>query len=219
MTASSGELEAHKFSSPPRPLPRPAANEYYHLGMDAQVARIYFRAGRHPTTWNQFRYFGPTSARFDHHLPDSQGAPRISQRGIIYGAEILLTCCAEVFQLSRMIDRAGGAPWLVIFSPARPLRLLNVAGFWATRAKTSTLLNNGPKGLCRAWAQEIYRSFPHLDGIAYASSMAGHAPAFALFERAGDALPMHPLFNQSLDHPGLEAPLYNVAYRIGYNVI
>lgn len=79
-------------------------------------------------------------------------------------------------------------------------------------------LNNGPKTLCRAWAQAIYELFDALDGIAYASSMAAHAPAFALFERAKDSLPSHPALNQPLDHPGLELPLYNVSHRIGYDV-
>lgn len=34
------------------------------------LARIYFAAGGHPTSWNGFRHYGPANARFDHHLPD-----------------------------------------------------------------------------------------------------------------------------------------------------
>jgi len=34
--------------------------------------RVYFRSGEHPSRWHQFRTFGPTDARFDHHLEGSQ---------------------------------------------------------------------------------------------------------------------------------------------------
>lgn len=32
--------------------------------------RIYRRGGAHPTRWDALRYYGPTTARFDHHLLD-----------------------------------------------------------------------------------------------------------------------------------------------------
>ena len=43
------------------------------LPAGAHLARIYSSGGKHPTQWNQFRYWGPTESRFDHHLVNSDG--------------------------------------------------------------------------------------------------------------------------------------------------
>jgi hypothetical protein len=49
--------------------------------------------------WNTFRTFGPLqTARFDHHLPDEHGEPRLQDRGIYYAAMEIATCLAELFQ-------------------------------------------------------------------------------------------------------------------------
>ena len=40
--------------------------------------RLYKRGGTHPVVWNQFRFFGPLNARFDHiwiaQCPETRGA-------------------------------------------------------------------------------------------------------------------------------------------------
>ena len=92
------------------------------------MARVYFRAGRHPTHWNAFRYFGPTASRFDHHLPDSNGLGKLQRRGILYAGSSALTCLAEVFQApGRTINRYRGSPWLVIFelTPVLPCHAID----------------------------------------------------------------------------------------------
>src|ERR1700675_2612849 len=104
-----------KFPEPPTPA------ELAAIGADIQVLpagtriwRIYFQAGAHPTTWGQFRAWGPTDARFDHHVPP----PSVQTREILYGAvgpTAAITAIAEVFQASRVVEQARKAPTWVAF--------------------------------------------------------------------------------------------------------
>jgi hypothetical protein len=50
------------------------------------LARVYFTRSRHAIAWNEFRYTGPLNSRWDHHLPNAQGAPYAEERGIYYAA-------------------------------------------------------------------------------------------------------------------------------------
>src|ERR1700733_3368971 len=85
------------------------------LPADTKLARIYFAAGPHPLHWNQFRSFGPTAARWDHHLPNVRNASTEQSRAVLYCAPDVDTCAAEVFKSTRRIDRTRTAPPLVIF--------------------------------------------------------------------------------------------------------
>ena len=55
---------------------------WHELPTGALLWRVYFRGGAHPTTWNAFRTYGPTGARFDHHTRP----PREQARAIYYAA-------------------------------------------------------------------------------------------------------------------------------------
>ena len=68
--------------------------------------RIYFRGGPYPVVWNQLRYYGPTSARFDHHMPP----PHVQSPGILYAANHPRTSLAEVFQARRTINARRDEP-------------------------------------------------------------------------------------------------------------
>src|SRR3981081_4567560 len=114
------------------------------------LARIYFAAGLHPARWNQFRRFGPTAARWDHHLPDPQGAACEQNRAVLYCAPDIDTCVAEVFQATRRVDRTRDAPWLVVLGLREAINLLDVRGTFATRIGTSTAMHSGPRARARA---------------------------------------------------------------------
>ncbi len=205
-----------KFPEPP------AATALTEIGPEVRVLaagtelwRVYFQGGRHPTTWDQLRSFGPTTARFDPQLPP----PCVQERKILYAAGEGPTCVAEVFQDSRVVDRTVNDPALVGFAVTRALRLLDLTSVWPTRAGASMAINSGTRGRAQRWARAIYAAFPALDGIHYASSMFGNAPAVALFERAEDALPDYPFFHRRLDDPVLDTVMRNVAARIGYLLV
>ena len=76
----------------------------HHLPEGTTMARLCFVGGEFSTSWDTFRFYGPTTSRFDHQLPDEQGRARVQDRGIMYlatGEEAIPTCLAEVFQATR----------------------------------------------------------------------------------------------------------------------
>ena len=177
--------------------------------------RLYFRGGPHPTFWNSFRSFGPTGARFDHQLPP----PRLQVRRILYCAAEGPTCLAEVFQETRVIDRAARDPWLAAFDLAESLSLLDLSGAWPTRAGASMALSTGPRARSRRWAQAIYSAYPDSQGIYYPSSMHANRAAIALWERGARAIPPRPVFHRPLVDPALLPVLSRVARELGYGLV
>lgn len=205
-----------KFPEPP-PITHLAriSPETVTLPAGTELWRLYFRGGPHPTVWNMFRAFGPTSARFDHHLPP----PRLQRRQILYAARFGPTTVAEVFQASRLIDRQAKDPWLVCFRLVRAVRLLDLSSQWPTRAGASLAINSGPRPRAQRWSRAIYAAYPDLEGIWYPSSMDAGRLAVALYERAGNALPVFPAFHRSLADPSLLAVLRNIAADLGYSLV
>lgn len=206
-----------KFPEPPSPLAVPAAVSTIPAG--TLLWRVYFTGGAHPATWNGLRFFGPTASRFDHHTTQP---PAVGPRGILYaasGAHAGVTCLAEVFQASRVINKSAGAPWLTAFALMRDVRLLDLTGTWPTTAGASTAINSGPRPRARRWSQAIYLAYPALEGLLYSSSMNGNQPAIALYERALSALPTAPTFNRSLSDPAVALRIAAAAGRINYRIV
>lgn len=192
------------------------APEVHVLPTGAIVWRVYFRAGSHPSSWNAFRSYGPTGARFDHHDEPPAVHP---VKAILYGADSGPTCLAEVFQDTRVIDRGRDQPALAAFQLMQDVSLLDVTGAWPTRAGASMAIATGSRKRAREWSRTIYDAYPGLAGIRYGSSMNANRPAFALYERASAALPGAPLLDLPLSHPGLAVLLARAARRFGYRVV
>ncbi|HPO18427.1 MAG TPA: RES domain-containing protein [Rubrivivax sp.] len=179
------------------------------------LARIYCASGAHPVARNAFRAWGPAhNARFDHHLPDASGAPCLPSPKVFYGAQRAITCLAEVFQATRVVNRVDDDPFVCVFSPVRDLKLLDLTGRFATRMGASLAIHSGPRGRARAWARALYEAFDH-DGLLYLSSMDAGAPAIALNERAENAMPTAPLSNQPLADPLLTDLTDALTHRLG----
>jgi len=176
--------------------------------------RLYFRGGRHPAFWNTFRAFGPTRGRFDHQVPPS----KVQVRRILYAAEEGPTCLAEVFQDTRVIDRAAHDPWLAGFELAEPLDLLDLTGSWPTRAGASMAVSSGPRPRAQRWSRAVYEAYPDIQGLYYPSSMHGNRPSIALYERAVSAVPSIPIFHRPLIDPALLPVLSRVAKDLGYSL-
>jgi RES domain len=177
--------------------------------------RVYFRGGPHPATWSGFRRYGPTNARFDHHEPP----PHAQARGILYAAIHPRTPLAEVFQARRAINARRDEPWLVGFTLAADIRLLDLMGLWPTRAGASAAISSGPRPTARRWASAIYEAYPDAAGLWYGSSMNGNAPSAALFERAEGALPDLPSFHRALADETLRSFLETCSEALGYRLI
>ena len=189
------------------------------LPAGAALARVYFTRSAHAFAWNEFRHVGPLNSRWDHHLPNIDDEAVLQQRGIYYAAVDAKTCLAEVFQDARRIDRGFQSPWLVVFKTLGTLQLLDLTGDFATRMGASMAIHSGNRARARGWARDLYEAFPTLQGILYAASMNGGAPALALNERAlraGPFFPAHPEFHRALADDVLVDPLKNAARGLGY---
>ncbi len=185
------------------------------LSAGTKLWRIYFRSGSHPTTWNQFRRYGPVNARFDHHtLPK-----RVQRRAITYLAKDGPTCLAEVYQETRTIDRSRNNPWLVRFEIVRNVSLLDLTGLWPTRVGASMVINSGSRAKARKWSRAIYAAYANAEGLLYCSAMHGNRPAIALYDRAKAAMPVTPTFNRALIDPSLTTVLSNAAVDLNYILI
>jgi len=169
-------------------------------------------------TWNTFRYVGPLNARWDHHVPTADGGFATQVRGIYYAAADAKTCLAEVFQVTRRIDRAFQSPWLAVFEIAQPSIVLDLTGDFATRIGASMAIHSGSRRRAQGWSRDLYEAFPAVQGILYASSMNGGAPAYALNERARPAalFPPHPSFHRALADDVMLDPLKHAAAALGY---
>ena len=188
------------------------------LSAGTSLWRVYFRAGRYPSVWYDYRAFGPLStARFDHHEPNPDGTPWTQEPAILYAALNGPTCIAEVFQSTRLLDRHSRSPWLVEFAPTRDLTLLDLCTTFPTRIGASMAINTGPRPRAQRWARRFYEAYDEIDGIIYPSSMYGNEPAVALFERCQTALPRLPGFHRALADPALQRRLAVTAHEIGYD--
>ncbi len=204
-----------KFPHPPSRLAIPAIIKVLPAG--TRLWRVYFAAGAHPGAWNAFRFFGPTTSRFDHHdLPRS-----VQAKGILYGATDPVTCLAEVSQATRVIDRHSGQPWLGGFDTALGLTLLDLSGTWPTQAGASMAINSGPRPRAQAWSRLISATYSTIDGIYYPSSMHANAPSVALYERAHarGVMPGAPVFNRALSDRALASRLGAAAQLLGFSII
>lgn len=205
-----------KFPHPPAALPALRANDIRVLPAGTELWRLYFAAGPYPRLWDEFRHFGPVgTSRFDHHDPP----PATQDRGLLYAAERAPTCFAETFQATRTINRARRDPWLVAFAVERDVRVLDLQGLWPTRAGASQAISSGPRPRAREWSRSIYAQYADVDGLRYPSSMFGGAIAFALFERAEDAIPRRPVVHLPLTHPGLQWPIRRIVAELGFNLV
>jgi hypothetical protein len=179
--------------------------------------RVYRAGGRHPVVWSRFRSFGPlATARFDHHPPPALEDPDLA---ILYAALDVTGAVAEAFQVSRTIDRSRQEPWLVGVETVRVIAALDLAGTWPTRAGASQAIATGRREIARGWSRAIHATFPEIEALLYRSSMAGGSRNVALYERAADAIPAHPIVHVPLTHPGLDVPVRRLADRLGYELL
>ena len=191
------------------------------LNAGTELHRIYYRGGAHPTRWNALRHFGPTGARFDHHLPDAEGRGQLQERGITYAAADILTCVAEVFQGTlRTIRRTQRSPWLVSFALESDVRLLDLTGTFALRAGASMKLMSGPVSYAQNWAHGFYEVYTDIHGLYYPSSMTNR-PAVAFNERleAVAVSPQTPTFHRALSDPLMLTRLRNAARELNYGLV
>lgn len=204
---------------PPASLPEPTGDEI--LITSGRLTRIYHRDGPHPTTWSRFRHHGPlATGRFDPHepaavAPQSRGVMYLARKG--EGTSGLTTAVVEFYQGARVIDPSTRAPWTAMWTPVRPLALLDLGSTWTLRAGGNQALAAGDRNRAQEWARRIYTDLT-LDGITWTSSLLGRGRCLALFDRAADALPSAPDLHRPLGDPALRSALARTAATVGYQL-
>lgn len=141
---------------------------------------------------------------------------------VFYIATDALTAFAEVFHGGRRIvlSRHQG---LVAWTPARPLRLLDLmpprtprATSWSLRNGASASLDSAVKSTCRAWARAIADTWPDdLDGLSVRSTVTGR-PMIILFAPAATSFPVDPTFARPLDDPAVAAIAVSISASLGW---
>lgn len=199
------------------------------LSAGTLLGRIYAAGGDHPSAWRTFRAYGPTGARFDHHPPPRRlhAARRImyaaaalpDRGGSIY--PLLKTALAEVFRDRGVVEVRRDDPYFAMLQLQRPVHLLSLSDSdWVTVAGGNAAITSGVRSQSRNWARAIYRHYgTNIDGVFYAPSNVPPARSVALWDRAEDALPTRPVFNEPLAHPGLRARLETYAGELGLRVL
>jgi hypothetical protein len=107
----------------------------------------------------------------------------------------------------------------VVFRTLQAHELLDLRGDFATRMGASMAIHSGSRVRARGWARDLYEAFPQAQGILYAASMQGGAPAIAINERAlerGPVFPAHPEFHRALADDVLLDPLKHAARDLAY---
>ncbi|HEY0155857.1 MAG TPA: RES family NAD+ phosphorylase [Thermoanaerobaculia bacterium] len=180
--------------------------------------RVFLEGGPHPVRWNEFRSFGPTASRFDHHPVDPP--PRVHPgHGIMYAADLYSAACAEFFQAGGAINRIYNKPWLVQFALAETLTMIDLTGGWMIRAGGNAAIASGDREQARKWSRVFHEAWPDIDGICYRSSLNPQWLAFALYERAARAIPPTPLLHAPLTDSRLAPLIANAVAETGYELV
>ncbi|MDQ6752058.1 MAG: RES family NAD+ phosphorylase [Actinomycetota bacterium] len=175
--------------------------------------RIHFTASDHIVPWNRLRTWEPVpGSRWEPHpLPPGDAAPL----GAAYLGEDVLTCLAEVFQLTRFVDVDRQAPYVTAFRTTRDLSLIDLTGDWLLPAGASAQIAFGEKARTRAWARAIHEAWPDIDGVYSLSAMALSRKVLTLW--TDDAIPAAPEFSAPLNAPGILPEVVAAAAKNGYS--
>jgi len=194
------------------------------IGEDYLLFRFYPSDGTHKAKWHEFRHWGPTANRFDHH-PDGPPAQH-PRHGVWYAAleetdklgdpTGLYTAVAERFQDSKTVPLNDSTISLVKCSASRTLTLLDLESRWLTQAGGNAAIESGPRDRSRKWARAIRASYPHIDGLIWRSSVYRPGRAIALWDLPRVALARTAKFNRTV--PELSAALIPAAKHIGYAI-
>lgn len=201
------------------PVPLTLSSDDVHT-WSGSLLRIAATQGPHPIPFGTLRAFGPVGGqRWD---PHPFGPPQVhpARWGVLYTTSTLLTACAETGQSTRTIDRRSGAPVVTTWTPARPLRLLDLSAgsTWLVRHGASASLAARPARYCQAWAHHIVDSLGgQIDGLHVPSSWTG--TNVVLFGRAASTFPVAPVDRMAMDDPSLYPTLRLIATQLGYSLI
>jgi hypothetical protein len=168
------------------------------------------------------RSHGPHK-RFDHHRAPFLSPADDPDRGILYAARSLDGCLAEVFGDNGTGIVECGEWHVAAITLSREINLLEFRGQGpnngAWRAgSVEALAKTADYGPSQEWSRYFYENediYSRIDGVAYSNAHNGD-DAFALYERARDALSCHADDVIRLDDPALRPILLDALRRLGF---
>lgn len=191
---------------PPAHTPEPL---FHTLPVGTDLFRLYDPT-RHSMTATSFRYFGPL-LRFDHQQGASEAPGLDTARGIYYGGFTLSCCIVEVFGDTGFID--CGKWHIAVPRLTREVTLLDLRGRGAMRAGSVAALSKVPDHtLSQIWSRWFYdqAEYARPEGLLWYNAH-NDENAFALYERAADALECPPTRTMRLDDTLLRPVLEQIA--------
>jgi hypothetical protein len=199
------------------------------------LVRLHDVGGRHPTTHDQLRWFGPLPGRgrFDHH-PPGPPASHEPYHGVLYialddpttfpppapgavGGTVLDVVLSEAVQDGHVLAVTDGLT-LTIWRTSAELRLLDLRGSWAQRTRTGTHLSTAPHARTQPWARAIRTEYPQLHGLLYTPATGGRAVAAALNETSSPNLRGPIELSRPLHHPQLLPLVGEVGQRLSFPI-
>lgn len=193
------------------------------LPKGTRLMRVHDLAGPWPTSWDQFRAWGPTASRFDHHPTPTRAHTRRRVAYLTHGANAFTAALAEHFQDGAggvlPLDLSRGRPAVSLVDTVHDITLLDLDGGWVTRAGGNQSIRTGSRARSRHWARAIYSAHRSVQGLAYSSSVWGPGRCVALWERAERAFPTQPTATRTLDDPAMAPALATAAEALGTFVV
>lgn len=180
--------------------------------------RIFVTTGDHALAWNELRHYGPLDdMRFDPHpLPKDR-----HDVGVLYSSTSPETAFAEVFQDTRIIDRADKGRTLVSWTPTRDLMLLDLTTNFPVRNGAAAAMMMDDKRHTQNWARGIYEQLgTKVDGLWHLSSITSE-PMVTLFSRTEvhAAFPIHPDTRAALADAAADVDVEIAADYLNYGVL
>ncbi len=106
-----------------------------------------------------------------------------------------------------------------MFALARPVLVVDVTGGWVLRVGGNSAICSGERAQARKWSRAFHEAWPDIEGICYRSSLNADWIAYALYERARDALPKIPLLNVPLTTSRMATLVANAALETRYELL
>ena len=205
--------EPEEFPTPPVAL---VADDRHWVSWSAPVWRLHEHKPGRPG-WDELRHYGPVDGqRFDPHDPPTGD---YKPQGVQYVAGTALVALTETFQRTRAIPVHNASLWLYGWTPARPMRLLDIRGDFGAANGASATFNAADKATTREWARAVHRQWPDMDGLLYTAKVSG-GDAIALFANAAGipVWPDRPAYARALTDPAARPDFEAVAAQMHWEL-
>lgn len=202
---------------PAAPPPSFIVDSVLHVATyEGPLWRVFPTTGPHPQVWDELRHYGPVEdMRFDPQAPPPAFDPNA---GVMYTSTLPHTALGEVYQSTRVIDRASRGATIASWIPSRPLQLLDLTTNWPVLNGAAAAMMMDDKQHTQAWARAIDQQLgADVDGL-YHQSAINNEPMVTLFSRTERvaAFPTRVSFMALLSDTASDEIVRKATKKLGY---